>query len=83
MNDIVNIGSHIECSILDLAKKVIEMTSSSSKIIHLSPLEEGDMTRRKPDNSKMMKVLGRELTSVEHGFGHLIKEFQSKSANNA
>jgi UDP-glucose 4-epimerase len=83
VNDIVNIGSHIECSILDLAKKVIEMTSSSSKIIHLSPLEEGDMTRRKPDNSKMMKVLGRELTSVEHGFGQLIKEFQSKSANNA
>jgi UDP-glucose 4-epimerase len=67
INDIVNIGSGIEVSVLDLAKKVIEITGSSSKIIHLPALEEGDMTRRQPDNSKMLNVLGRELRPVEDG----------------
>lgn len=67
LNDIVNIGSGVEVSVLDLAKKVISITGSSSKIIHLPALEEGDMTRRQPDNSKMLNVLGRELKPVDEG----------------
>jgi len=67
VNDIINIGSNIEVSVLDLAKKVIEITGSNSKIIHLPALEEGDMTRRQPDNTKMVEVLGRSLLPVEEG----------------
>jgi UDP-glucose 4-epimerase len=67
VNDIVNIGSGIELSVLDLAKKVISITGSSSKVIHLPALEEGDMTRRQPDNSKMLNVLGRSLKPVDEG----------------
>ena len=78
LNDIVNIGSGIEVSVLDLAKKVISITGSSSKIIHLPALEEGDMTRRQPDNSKMLNVLGRELKPVDDGIKILADLFRQQ-----
>lgn len=67
VNEVINIGSDDEITILDLAKKIIDITGSSSKIIHLPALKEGDMTRRKPDNSKMRAILNREMTSLEEG----------------
>jgi UDP-glucuronate decarboxylase len=79
INDIVNIGSGIEVSVLDLAKKVISITGSSSKIIHLPALEEGDMTRRQPDNSKMLNVLGRSLKPVDEGISILADLFRNKA----
>ena len=66
-NDIINIGNDIEYTILDLAQKVIGLTKSNSKIIHLPALKEGDMTRRKPDITKMKKILKRELMSLDEG----------------
>ena len=66
-NDIINIGNDIEYTILDLAQKVIGLTKSNSKIIHLPALKEGDMTRRKPDITKMKKILNRELMSLDEG----------------
>jgi UDP-glucose 4-epimerase len=79
LNDIVNIGSGIEVSVLDLAKKVISITGSSSKIIHLPALEEGDMTRRQPDNSKMLNVLGRSLKPVDEGISILADLFRKRA----
>ena len=67
VNDIVNVGSDFEISILKLAQLVKEVLKSESKIVHLSPLQEGDMRRRHPNISKMKKVLSRELTSLEYG----------------
>jgi UDP-glucose 4-epimerase len=78
INDIVNIGSGIEVSVLDLAQRVIAITNSTSKIIHLPALEEGDMTRRLPDNSKMLTVLGRELKPVDEGIKILVDLFRAK-----
>ncbi len=66
-NEVINIGSDQEVTILDLAKKVIILLNSKSKIIHVDPLKEGDMTRRKPDISKMKLVLTRALTSLDDG----------------
>ena len=66
-NQILNIGSDIEISILELAKKIIHLLNSKSKIIFLPPLKEGDMTRRKPDIEKMMKVLKRDLIDLDSG----------------
>jgi len=54
-------------SVLDLANLIISLTKSTSKIIHLPALKEGDMTRRLPDNAKMKTVLGRDLLSIEEG----------------
>jgi UDP-glucose 4-epimerase len=67
INDVVNLGSDREITIKELARMVIELTGSSSQIVHLPPLQEGDMRRRCPDNSKMRKILGHELTPLESG----------------
>ncbi len=74
VNDVVNIGNNIEIPIKTLAEKIIHITNSRSKIIYLPPLTEGDMTRRKPDNSKMQKVINRELIAIDEGLKKLIDE---------
>lgn len=78
VNDVLNVGSDKEMSILDLAKKVIEVTKSSSSIIHLPALEEGDMTRRCPDTSKMKGILQRELVGLEEGIQKLINHYENR-----
>jgi UDP-glucose 4-epimerase len=79
VNDVLNVGSDKEMTILDLAKKVIEITNSKSSIIHLPPLEEGDMTRRCPDTAKMKIILGRELVSLEEGISKLINHYENRN----
>jgi UDP-glucose 4-epimerase len=74
INEVLNFGSDEEITILDLAKLIIKLTKSPSSIIHLPPLKEGDMTRRKPDNSRMIKYLGRPLLSLEEGINKMILE---------
>ncbi len=74
VNDVVNIGSNIEMTILELAETIIRLTKSSSKIVHVQALKEGDMTRRQPDNNKMLTILNRNLVSVEDGISRLMKE---------
>jgi UDP-glucose 4-epimerase len=68
----INIGNDDEVSITQLAKLVIDLTGSTSKIIHKSPLKEGDMTRRLPDISKMRAILGRELVTIRQGIEEYI-----------
>ena len=70
----INIGSDKLISILDLAKTIIQITGSSSKINFLPPLKEGDMTRRQPDNSKMKEILNSELVPLETGIKNLMND---------
>jgi UDP-glucose 4-epimerase len=72
INDVVNIGGDIEITILDLAKTIIKLTKSKSKIEHLAPLPEGDMSRRKPDLARMRKLLNRKPVPLEEGLKRLI-----------
>ena len=74
VNDTVNIGSDYELTILDLAKTIIKVTGSSSKIVHQPALKEGDMLRRKPDIGKMRHLLNRDLTSIETGIERILEE---------
>jgi UDP-glucuronate decarboxylase len=74
VNDVVNVGSDVELSILQLAQLIIQLTKSPSKIVHLPPLAEGDMTRRKPDTSKMNAILNRPLVSLEEGLTKIISQ---------
>ena len=67
INDVVNVGSDMEITIIDLAKLIIKSLESESKIIFLPPLKEGDMTRRKPDISKMKTVFNKEIISLDDG----------------
>jgi nucleoside-diphosphate-sugar epimerase len=73
INQVVNMGSDIEIPIRSLAKLVIDITNSSSRIIHLPPLEDGDMRRRCPDNSLMKEILGRSLHNLEDGIKLILK----------
>jgi len=58
-NDIigpVNLGNPNEFSMLELAREVLDITGSSSKIIH-KPLPQDDPTQRKPDISLAQEML--------------------------
>ncbi|HTA28420.1 MAG TPA: NAD-dependent epimerase/dehydratase family protein [Bacteroidia bacterium] len=72
INDVVNIGGEDEVPIIDLAKLIIKLTNSSSKIINLPPLPEGDMTRRKPDLTRMKKLLSRNHLTLEEGLKNIL-----------
>lgn len=76
VNDVINIGSEKETSIIDLAHMIKDLTNSKSKIIHLPPLKDGDMTRRKPDNTKMLQLLNRPLTTLEDGIKQILGRHQ-------
>ncbi|MBG15170.1 MAG: epimerase [Crocinitomicaceae bacterium] len=82
INDVINIGGAQEMTILELANLIIKKTNSSSKIIHLPALKEGDMRRRMPDNSKMKTILGKELITIEEGIDLMIgdKDFINQCA---
>jgi nucleoside-diphosphate-sugar epimerase len=73
VNDVVNVGGENEVTILELAETIIKVTGSNSKIKHLPPLEEGDMTRRQPDVNKMKKLLNREPLSLEEGIRKILE----------
>jgi UDP-glucose 4-epimerase len=63
IGEVFNIGNNQQISIMELAKKVIEVTGSSSKIEQIPyekayPVGFEDMQRRVPDISKIKQVLG-------------------------
>lgn len=55
----INIGNPGEFTMLELAQLVLELTGSSSEIVH-EPLPEDDPTQRKPDITKARELLGWE-----------------------
>jgi UDP-glucose 4-epimerase len=67
VNEIINIGNDVEYTILDLAERIIKQLNSKSNIVFLPPLKDGDMTRRKPDLTKMKAILNRDLITLEEG----------------
>ncbi len=63
----VNIGNPNEFTVLELARKVLEVTGSSSEIVY-EPLPVDDPTQRKPDITLARRVLGWEPTvALEEG----------------
>ena len=73
LNDVINIGGALEFTIKEVAELIIKKTQSSSKIIHLPALKEGDMTRRMPDNTKMLNILQKDLITLEKGIDLMLK----------
>ena len=73
INDVMNVGGEKEVRIKDLAELIIKLTGSSSKIVHLPPLKEGDMVRRCPDISKMKEILDRKPLPLEEGIKILLE----------
>ena len=74
----INIGNPLESTILDLAKKIIEMTGSSSKIV-FQPQPQDDPKQRRPDISLARSKLAWEpAIEVHDGLSRTIAYFQSQ-----
>ena len=68
VNEVINVGNDLIITVKELAETILEVTGSSSRIVYLPPLAEGDMSRRQPDISRMKTVLGKEiLTGLREG----------------
>ena len=74
VNDVFNVGNDVEISILELAKLIIKLTDSKSKLVFSPSLKEGDMPRRQPDLTKMRKVCKKEQIKLEDGLKKVIKK---------
>ena len=74
----INLGNPEEFTILELARKVIEMTGSKSEVI-FKPLPHDDPRQRKPDISLARKMLNWETQiSLDEGLGHVINYFKER-----
>lgn len=72
----VNLGNPIEVSVGDLAKKIIKMTGSKSKLVYL-PLPEDDPKQRRPDTALAKSALGWQPTvDLETGLAKTIDYFK-------
>lgn len=79
----VNLGNPEEYTILDLAKKIIAMTGSKSKIAY-RPLPSDDPAQRRPDISLASERLGwRPKVSVDEGLAKTIEYFKKELKHRA
>jgi len=73
----LNLGNPSEVKVVDLARKIIKMTGSSSTIKYL-PLPQDDPKRRCPDIKKAKKVLGwKPKVSLSEGLKKTIEYFRN------
>ena len=71
----INLGNPDEFTIIELAKKVIDLAGSSSKIVH-RPLPEDDPKQRQPDIAKAKELLGwAPQVPLEQGLKQTIAYF--------
>jgi UDP-glucuronate decarboxylase len=76
----VNLGNPSEFTILELARKVIQLTNSSSHIEYL-PLPQDDPVQRRPDIGLAQTTLGWDpLTSLDVGLKKTIAYFKQAQA---
>ncbi len=74
----VNLGNPSELSVADIAKKIIEMTESTSQIV-FKDLPQDDPVRRKPDISLAEKELQWTPTvTLEEGLKMIIEDFKKR-----
>lgn len=75
-NEPVNLGNPDELTILDLAKLIIRLTGTKSKIVHF-PLPKDDPKVRRPDITRAKRLLGWEpKVSLEDGLKLTIEWFK-------
>jgi UDP-glucuronate decarboxylase len=72
----VNLGNPDEFTMLELAQKVLNLTGSSSKLVHKA-LPQDDPKQRRPDNTKAEQLLGwTPEVPLEDGLRHAIDYFR-------
>ena len=74
----INLGNPGEFTMLELAEKVKEVVNPKAEIVFKENTQD-DPSRRKPDISKAMKVLGWEpKIKLEDGLLHMIGDFKTR-----
>ncbi len=77
-HDPVNIGNPSEITVLQLAREIIELTSTRGKVV-FKPLPQDDPKVRRPDISKAQRVLGWEpRVDRQEGLKETVKYFVQK-----
>ena len=77
-NDPINIGNPNELTIEQIARRIIEITGSKSRIVY-KPLPTDDPKVRQPDITRARTLLGWEpKVSLDEGLGKTIEYFRSK-----
>jgi len=78
----INLGNPHECSILELAEKVLELTASKSEI-KFEPLPADDPKKRQPDISRARTLLNWEpKVTLEEGLQNTIEYFDNFLSKN-
>lgn len=81
----VNLGNPREMTILEFARKIVDLTNSNVQISFVQPRDErtqDDPKVRQPDISKARRILNWEpQVSLEKGLQETIKYFQSRLAS--
>ena len=73
----VNCGNPEEMTVLDLAKLVVDVVGSRSRIVH-RPLPQNDPQQRRPDISEAARLLGWKPTvGVEQGIRRTVEYFDA------
>ena len=76
----INLGNPGEFTMIELAEKVLHLTGSKSKLIHM-PLPQDDPKQRRPDISKAKQYLDWEPTvALEQGLERTIAYFKEAIA---
>jgi len=79
----VNLGNPDEFTILELAKKVLQLTGSKSELV-FKGLPEDDPMQRKPDISLANRELGwKPSVALDDGLRRTINYFQNASNTSA
>ncbi len=74
---LMNLGNDEEISVLELAKKILELTGSVSKIEYM-PVRIDEPFQRRPDLTYANKILGyRPVVNLEQGLKLALEYFQS------
>ena len=80
LNDPVNIGNPQEMTIEEIARTIIRLTGSNSKIVY-RPLPEDDPKVRQPDITRARTLLGWEpKVPLEEGLTKTLEYFRKKIA---
>jgi UDP-glucuronate decarboxylase len=73
----INLGNPDECSILELAQRILEITGSKSKLV-FNPLPQDDPQRRRPDITLARDILKwYPKVSLEEGLPNVVDYFDN------
>ncbi len=79
-NQPVNLGNPVEMTVLELAREILSITGSSSKIVH-QPLPVDDPKVRQPDIQRAREILDWEpAVTLSDGLQRTIEDFRSRLA---